>query len=64
VLDHGARCRLLRELKRIGDQRYKDALAETEDMRRKYLRVSSHKKEGHLAQPADAVWRATKAIAA
>ena len=64
VLGHGAECSLMRELKRIGDQRYRDALAATEDMRRKYLRVSSHKKGGHLAQPADAVWRATKAIAA
>jgi CHAD domain-containing protein len=62
VLDHGPQCKLVRELKRISDAKYDHALAETEKMRRKYLRISGKKKPGR--QPAPEVWKATAAIAA
>ena len=63
VLDHGGRCKLLRELKGISEQKYEEALADAEKMRRKYLRVSA-KNRRQPGQPAEAVWQATRAIAA
>jgi CHAD domain-containing protein len=65
VLDHGARCTLVRELKRICDEKYEHALARTESMRKKYLKVSQQRRnKGHFQPPAEAVWTATTAIAA
>jgi CHAD domain-containing protein len=63
VLDHGRQCQLLRELKRICNQKYDDALSKTEDMRKKYFRVSRGKSSRSL-KPEEPVWTATTAIAA
>jgi CHAD domain-containing protein len=38
VLDHGSNCRIVREVKKIEDDKYEQALAAAENMRRKYLR--------------------------
>jgi CHAD domain-containing protein len=61
VLEHGSACKLLREIKRIGDEKYEEALRETENMRAKFL---SSRKKKHPGQPADEVWEATRALAA
>jgi len=63
VLDHGAQCKLLHELRRINDQKYERALSGAENMRRKYLRVSSNGNR-RSTQPADTVWKAMRTIAA
>jgi CHAD domain-containing protein len=38
ILDHGSNCRIVRELKKIADDKYEQALAAAQNMRRKYLR--------------------------
>jgi CHAD domain-containing protein len=38
VLDHGSNCRIIRELKKIANDKYEQALAAAKNMRRKYLR--------------------------
>jgi CHAD domain-containing protein len=64
LLDHGANCKLLRELQRISDQKYQEALTAAENMRRKYLRMRSGQNRRRPPQPAEPVWKATRAIAA
>lgn len=66
ALDHAPRCRLLRELKRISNEKYEHALTITENMRRKYFRSPRSKKPGSpaaigFAQP---VLLATASLAA
>ena len=63
VLDHGRRCQLVRELKTICEQKYGDALNKSENMRRRYLRVTRGK-TGRSLKPVEPVWTATTAIAA
>ena len=61
-LDHNG-CNLIRELQRKTAEKYDQALAETEIMRRKYLGVSRGKKRGahKFSEPA---WTATRDMAA
>lgn len=65
-LNH-SNCQLVRELKKTADAKYEHALALTEAMRKKYLRVS-HRRKGpskHSRQgPAEPVWSATEALVA
>ena len=64
LLDHKPACKLLREVRRIGVEKYGCALSEAKNMRRRYLRITSSKTGTHPSQPADVVWKVTKAIAA
>jgi hypothetical protein len=66
VLDHGAQCRLLRELKDIARKRYVTALAEAEQLRKKYLGVTGGNKTRSSRSPAPAkpVWSAAMKLAA
>jgi CHAD domain-containing protein len=65
VLDHGAGCKLVGELKRICNEKYEQALTLTENMRKKYLKISRQRRsKRHFQPPAEAVWAATTAIAA
>ena len=48
VLDHQGNCRVLRELKKIANQKYERALAAAEDLRRKYLRTSRDQRNHNL----------------
>lgn len=67
ALDHAPRCRLLRELKRISNEKYEHALTITENMRRKYFRSHGRSKRGSpttmdgLSEP---VLLATRSLAA
>jgi hypothetical protein len=51
VLDHAAECHLLRELKRVADNKYRNALALSEDMRKKLLRITDHRHKHSARQP-------------
>jgi CHAD domain-containing protein len=67
VLEHGARCQLLHELRGITDTKYENALALAETMREKFLRMPgrSNKRAPHPhLQPAEPVWVATAALVA
>jgi CHAD domain-containing protein len=64
LLDHGPNCGVLQELKRVCGEKYTHALAVTQNMRRKYLRVSPGKRKQQGRKPAESVWMATRAIAA
>jgi CHAD domain-containing protein len=64
TLDHSPRCKLVTELKRITGEKLRHALEEAERMRRKYFHISPGRKDRRPAEPAEAVWTATKAIAA
>jgi CHAD domain-containing protein len=68
VLSHGAKCELLHALRNIADRKYHNALVLTENMRKKFLRISDRKGKGspryaafRLAEP---VWLATSALVA
>ncbi|MBV9180047.1 MAG: CHAD domain-containing protein [Acidobacteria bacterium] len=63
VLEHGARCKLLRQLKRTCEEKYQDALRKSEGMRRRYFRVAGGTNT-HRLKPSEPVWTATTAIAA
>ena len=66
VLDHGANCKLLRELKAISARKYESGLFLTNKMRREYLhssgRINKRVSSGKL-RPAQPVLEATSAIA-
>jgi CHAD domain-containing protein len=64
VLNHGRKCELLRELKRISDEKYVSALRETENMRKRFLRISQRRARRGVKSPSQPVWSATSAIAA
>jgi CHAD domain-containing protein len=68
VIDHGANCGLLDGLRNIGDSKYKNAKVLTENMRKKFLRISDRKtkrsRRRAAFRPADPVWRATAALVA
>jgi CHAD domain-containing protein len=68
VLDHGAACKLIRELKRTREQKYTRALALFQGTRRKYLREFDQRSPASprhsLKRPAESVLSATAAIAA
>jgi CHAD domain-containing protein len=61
-LDHGARCGLTAELKRIAKGKYEDALARAGALRSRYLRNAPGPGKGKV--PAAAVWEATATLAA
>jgi hypothetical protein len=60
LLDHGAKCKLVRELKRISHKKYQNALQLTENMRKNYLEVAGRKQQ----EPAKPARLAVRAIAA
>jgi CHAD domain-containing protein len=62
VLDHHA-CKLIRELNRICQEKYSNALKQADDMRRSYLRVARRKNSPSL-KPKEPVLTATTAMAA
>ena len=67
VLDHGTKCQLRRELRRIADTKYKNALALAETMRKKFLRMrerSNNRVSHPRIRPAEPVWLATAALVA
>jgi len=73
LLDHGTNCQLLQQLRTIGDAKYRNALALSENMRKKFLRMSdgrskfSSRRRVHGSAepiPAEPVWRATAALIA
>lgn len=68
VLDHGARCNLIRELKRTREKKLWSALAQFERTRRKYLREFHQHPPGNsrhaMKRPAESVFSAAAAIAA
>ena len=68
VLDHGPSCQLLRELRRIGDTKCRQALALTETMRKNFLRMpdgrNKRKAQHRQRGPAEPVWLATAALVA
>ncbi|MCU1300491.1 MAG: hypothetical protein JWQ87_775 [Candidatus Sulfotelmatobacter sp.] len=68
VLDHGANCQLLPELRRITETKYRNGLNLAEAMRKKFLRmpVSGDRRSAQHRQrgPAEPVWLATAALVA
>jgi CHAD domain-containing protein len=66
-LDHGNRCGLLAELKRISGTKYDDALALAEALRRNYLRNSHPRKNRSSAAsrsiPREPVWESIATLA-
>ena len=68
ALDHGAKCELLRALRNIADTKYQTAIVLTENMRKKFLRISDRKVKGPprraAFRPAEPVWLASGALVA
>ena len=68
VLNHGSRCQLLREVRRITDTKYSRAMTLTETMRKEFLRMpggrTKRASQHRLRGPAEPVWSATAALAA
>jgi CHAD domain-containing protein len=68
VLDHGANCQLVHDLRNIGNTKYRNALALSETMRKKYLRISDRKNNRSARYrahgPSESVWLATSALIA
>jgi CHAD domain-containing protein len=68
VLDHGANCRLQHDLRNIANSKYQNAIALTENMRKKSLRMSDRRKKCSprraTFRPAESVWLATGALVA
>jgi CHAD domain-containing protein len=64
ALDHGAGCKLVRELKKISEEKYQHALKLANELRAEYLkppRPAQRKRPGELARP---VMTAASAMAA
>lgn len=52
VLDHGSNCKIVRQLKKTANDRYEQALAAAEDLRSKYLRsFSGRRNRGNSIRP-------------
>jgi len=68
VLDRGTNCQLLHQLRRIADTKYRNALALSEAMRKKFLRMpergNKHTPQHHMRGPEESVWLATAALVA
>lgn len=64
VLDHGIECQILRQLKRISEQKYRHALRQTEQMRLRYLGMQHGRQSRGLRNAASPLWRATSDLAA
>jgi hypothetical protein len=67
VVNHGATCGLLHGLRNIADTKYQNAVVLTENMIKKFLRISDRRtkrSQRHAAfRPAEPVWLATAALA-
>ena len=63
TLDHGRRCRLLAELKRITERKYDHALALAEALRKKYLTPRRGASQSSLRIPDEPVWRSIALLA-
>jgi CHAD domain-containing protein len=68
VLDHGANCTLQHGLRNIANSKYQNAITVTENMRKKFLRMSNRRKKRSprraAFRPAESVWLATGALVA
>jgi CHAD domain-containing protein len=68
VLDHGANCKLQHGLRNIANGKYQNAIRVTENMRKKFLRMSDRRKKlfprRAAFRPAESVWLATGALVA
>jgi|KBSMisStandDraft_5_1062788.scaffolds.fasta_scaffold00507_11 CHAD domain-containing protein len=65
VLNHGAKCEIIRQIRNSCAEKYDTALSEAHKMRRRYVDVSSAKRNGGLKTPTTTpVWEATAAMAA
>jgi hypothetical protein len=68
VVDHRPNCRLLAELRKTADAKFKKALSLAESMRKQFLRISDRTRKrssgGNGRGPAEPVWSATSALAA
>jgi CHAD domain-containing protein len=68
VLTHGAQCPVLREIRKTADAKYEQALEKSQQLRKKFLRVSEgsrSRSRPKLSQgPTEPVWSATAALAA
>jgi CHAD domain-containing protein len=64
VLNHGANCKLMREIRNNCERKYEAALTEAQAMRKKYLGATYSKANGGLQYAAKPVWKATTAMAA
>lgn len=66
VLDHGAQCRLLQQLKATTREKYGTALSKAEQLRRRYFEVPGQKKTGRSrpVPPAEPVVRAAMKLVA
>lgn len=68
ALNHGSRCHLVAELKRVARTKYEHAMALVETLRKKYLRDSGPQKKGASAVatkvPGAPVWEAIAMLAA
>lgn len=65
ILDHGAQCRLIRQLKNTADSKYEAALLLAQKMRKQYLQITERKTgSSKRHQPTRPVWSATAALAA
>lgn len=63
ALDHGAQCNLLRQLKQTTQKKYDTALAQAEQLRKRYLDVGKKSRStGRL--PSEPVWSAAMKLAA
>jgi len=63
VLDDGRTCKLIRQIKDTSEQKYESAIAEAQNVRKKFWRVRSSKADGGLSHAAKPVWKAMTAIA-
>ena len=68
ALDHGSRCQLMAEYKRVAKVKYEHALTLVQTLRKKYLRHSGPRKKGASAAspkiPGAPVWEAIAMLAA
>ena len=65
ALDHGAQCNLLRQLKQTTSKKYETALAQAEQLRKRYLGHSARKSpRSARPQPGQPVWSAAMKLAA
>lgn len=64
ALDHGAQCKLIHELKQTCANKYETAVSQAEQLRKRYLRISSKKPRSVRPQPGQPVWSAAMKLAA
>jgi CHAD domain-containing protein len=66
ALDHGRQCNLIRELKQTSRKKYDSALAQAEQLRKRYLAASGGKKasRSQRTRPGEPVWSAAMKLAA